>query len=803
MNDQTEKFSQYPNFWDELDDFDLEPDELGADPAEDIIECPYIPLRDLVLFPQMVMPLFIGRDKSLAAVYAADANGERLIVSAQKSGDINEPSAEDLYHAGTEVSISKFLKMPDQSNSVLVQGRRRIKILEFTQWEPYIRVKAQILEEDDAWDREMEALMRATVDFFEKVVGLSRKIPDDAYAFAINIDEPGWLADFIASTLDVDVAMRQSILEMLNQSERLHRVSVLLARELDVLQLEEHIQSKVQDEVDKSQREHYLREQMRAIQGELGEIDVFSQEVAELRETVASKNLPDEVRKKAEKELSRLASMPSMAPEVGVIRTYLDWIVDLPWNDFTEESLDVSAAGKILDEDHFGLEKVKDRILEHIATLQLAPDRKRSPILCFVGPPGTGKTSMGRSIARALNRNFERISLGGVRDEAEIRGHRRTYIGALPGRIIQAIRKAGSSNPLFMLDEIDKLSSDFRGDPASALLEVLDPEQNNTFADHYLDLDFDLSKVMFITTANTLDSIPTPLLDRMEVIEYRSYLEEEKIEIARNFLIPRQLELHGLLNAKLRFDDEALKILIRRYTWEAGVRSLEREIANVCRKIARHVAEKRRHPKRITANQIVELLGTPPLSERKIRDEDEIGVANGMAWTATGGDVMYIEVNLMPGKGSLTLTGQLGDVMQESARAALTYTRSMAEHLGLEAEVFDKTDIHIHVPDGAVPKDGPSAGVALASALISAFTGKPLRRDIGMTGEITLRGRVLPVGGIREKALAARRMGIRDFILPTRNESDIESIPSHLRRDLNFIKVDRVDQVLKNVFTPQ
>ena len=800
MNDDTNNFSQYPNFWEEIEDFDSEPDDVADGLEDDIIECPYMPLRDLVLYPQMVMPLFVGRDKSLAAVYAADGNGERLIVSAQKDGEITEPTATDVYEIGTEVSISKFLKMPDQSNSVLVQGRRRIKILEFTQLEPYMRVKAQILHEDDSWDREMEALMRATVDFFEKVVALNRKIPDDAYAFAINIDEPGWLADFVASTLDVDVAMRQSMLEILNQGERLHRVSVLLARELDVLKLEEQIQSKVQDEVDKSQREHYLREQMRAIQGELGEIDVFTQETEEVRELISAKDLPDDVRKKAEKELSRLASMPSMAPEVGVIRTYLDWIVDLPWNESTEERLDVSAATDILDEDHFGLEKVKDRILEHIATLQLAPDRSRAPILCFVGPPGTGKTSMGRSIARALNREFARISLGGVRDEAEIRGHRRTYIGAMPGRIIQAIRKAGSNNPLFMLDEIDKLSSDFRGDPASALLEVLDPEQNNTFADHYLDLDFDLSNVMFITTANTLDPIPGPLLDRMEVIEYRSYLEEEKIEICRKFLIPRQLELHGLLNAKLRFADDALKILIRRYTWEAGVRSLEREIANVCRKIARRVAEKRRHPKRISAEQVIDLLGTPPLTERKIRDEDEVGVANGMAWTATGGAVMYVEVNLMPGKGSLTLTGQLGDVMQESARAALTYTRSMAEHLGLDPEVFDKTDIHIHVPDGAVPKDGPSAGVALASALISAFTGKPLRRDIGMTGEITLRGRVLPVGGIREKALAARRLGIRDFILPTRNESDIEGIPSHLRRDLNFIKVDRVDQVLKNVF---
>ena len=800
MNDDNNEFSQYPNFWEEMDDTDDVLDPLDDGLEEDIIECAYLPLRDLVLYPQMVMPLFIGRDKSLAAVHAADNAGDRLIVSAQKDSEVHEPTAADLYEIGTEVSISKFLKMPDQSNSVLVQGRRRVRILEFLQWEPYIRVKAQVLAEDDSWDREMEALMRATVDFFEKVVALNRKIPDDAFAFAINIDEPGWLADFIASTLDADIKMRQSILENLNQSERLHRVSVLLARELDVLQLEEHIQTKVQDEVDKSQREHYLREQMRAIQGELGEIDVFSQETEELRELLTTKKLPEAVLKKAQKELSRLASMPSMAPEVGVIRTYLDWVLDLPWDNATEEMLDVAAAAKILDEDHFGLEKVKDRILEHIATLQLAPDRSRAPILCFVGPPGTGKTSMGRSIARALNREFARISLGGVRDEAEIRGHRRTYIGALPGRIIQALRKAGTNNPLFMLDEIDKLSSDFRGDPASALLEVLDPEQNNTFADHYLDLDFDLSNVMFITTANSLDTIPRPLLDRMEVIDYRSYLEEEKIEISRSFLIPRQLELHGLKNAKLRFTDEALKILIRRYTWEAGVRSLEREIANVCRKIARRVAEKRRHPKRISPDQIIDLLGPPPLSERKIRDEDEIGVANGMAWTASGGDVMYIEVNLMPGKGAMQLTGQLGDVMQESARAALTYTRSMADHFGLDPEVFEKTDIHIHVPDGAVPKDGPSAGVALASALISAFTGRPLRRDIGMTGEITLRGRVLPVGGIREKALAARRMGIKDFILPTRNETDIESIPSHLRGDLNFIKVDRVDQVLNNVF---
>ncbi len=801
MNDEPIDFLQYANFFDDLTDFDEQVlSDLDYEPEDGIIECPFVPLRDLVLFPQMVMPLFVGRDRSLAAVQAAVANGERLVVATQRDADVTDPLSNDIYTIGTETSINRFLKMPDQSNSVLVQGRRRVEIIEYVQWKPYIRVRARILHEPDGWTEETEALMRTAIDIYERVVALSRKIPEDAYAFALNIDEPGWLSDFIASTLEGPVDLRQSILETIDATLRLNRVTVILAKEFDVLQLEDQIHSRVQQEIDKTQREHFLREQMRAIQGELGEMDVFAQEIEEIRKNLKNKRLPEDVRAKVDKELARLGSMPPMAPEVGIIRTYVDWVLDLPWLDESEETLDVSHAAEILEADHFGLENIKDRILEHIAARQLAPEKVRAPILCFVGPPGTGKTSLGRSIARALNREFVRISLGGVRDEAEIRGHRRTYIGALPGRIIQAMRRAGTRNPLFMLDEIDKLGQDFRGDPSSALLEVLDPEQNHAFSDHYLDLDFDLSRVMFLTTANLLDPIPPPLRDRVEVIEFRSYLEEEKIEIARNFLIPRQLENHGLTRAGLRFEGEALSALVRQYTYEAGVRNLEREVGNICRKIARRVAEKQRYPKRISPEQVLSLLGPPPMGERLLREEHEVGVANGMAWTANGGDIMYIEVNLMSGKGDLLLTGQLGDVMRESARAALTYTRSQADRLGIEAGRFEKTDIHIHIPEGAVPKDGPSAGVPLAAAIISAFTDRPLRRDIGMTGEITLRGRVLPVGGVREKALAARRLGIEDFILPARNRNDVLQIPEHLRKDLNFIEVDRIEQVLTHAF---
>jgi ATP-dependent Lon protease len=756
----------------------------------------------MVIFPQMVTPLFVGRPRSLSAVQAAIANGEKLIVSAQRDPDVNEPDITDIYAIGTEVSISRALRMPDDTTSALAQGRRRVEIVEFTQWQPYIRVRARLLYESMEWAANTETLMRAVLALFEKVVDLNRQLPDDAYAFAENIQEPGWLADFMASTLNISLLARQDILETADPTTRLQKVSILLAKDLEVLELENEIHSQVHQEVERSHREHFLREQMRVIQGELGELDVFTQEFHELREAIDRKPLPDDVRAKVDKELARLSAMPPMSPEVGIIRTYIDWSLDLPWLEESADNLDVTHAAEVLDADHYGLDKVKDRILEFIAVKKIASDKMRSPILCFVGPPGTGKTSVGRSIARALGREFVRISLGGVRDEAEIRGHRRTYIGALPGRIIQAMRRAGTRNPLFILDEVDKLGQDFRGDPAAALLEVLDPEQNNSFADHYLDLDFDLSKVMFVTTANLLDGIPPALQDRMEVIEFSGYLEEEKLEIGRQFLIPRQLEEHGLGQAGIRFEDDALKQLIRRYTREAGVRNLEREVANVSRKIARMVAEEKRFTRRITPAKVEDLLGPPRFGQEELPEVDEIGVATGVAWTAAGGDILFIEINLMPGKGNLKLTGKLGDVMQESAHAALSYTRSQCEVLGIEPEMFEKTDVHIHVPEGAVPKDGPSAGVTMATALVSAFTQRPIHRDVSMTGEITLRGRILPVGGIREKALAARRAGVKTFIMPKKNESDLQTIPEKLREDIQFILVERMHEVLAEALRP-
>ncbi len=803
INEEDFILSQYPDFMDSIPGFEEELFEVEEPiDQEGYIDCPFLPLRDLVLYPQMVMPLFVGRERSLAAIKAAVTNHENIIVAAQKDSEILEPGVNDIYALGTEVTVGKALRMPDDSTSVLAQGRRRVEIVEFTQWTPYIRVRARRIREPQTWENATEALMRAVITLFEKVVTLNRSLPEDAYTFAINIEEPGWLADFIASTLNTTLEVKQDILETFDPAVRLQKVSISLAKELDVLELEDQIHMQVQQEMDKTQREHFLREQMRVIQGELGEADVFAQEINELREAVAKKELQPDVRAKTEKELSRLAAMPPMSPEVGIILTYLDWILNLPWLDESEDNLDVRHAAKVLENDHFGLEKAKERILEYIAVKQIAPKTLRSPILCFVGPPGTGKTSIGQSIAHALGREFIRMSLGGVRDEAEIRGHRRTYIGAMPGRIIQAMRRAGTKNPLFMLDEVDKLGQDFRGDPAAALLEVLDPEQNYAFADHYLGLDFDLSKVLFITTANYLDTIPPALQDRMELIEFPGYLEEEKLEIGRQFLLPRQLEQHGLADSGIRFEDEALKSIIREYTREAGVRNMERETANVCRKIARMVAEEKRFPKRITTRRIYDLLGPPRFSTEELHEENEVGVATGAAWTATGGEIMFIEVNLMPGKGGMMLTGQLGDVMQESAQAALTYTRSQAEGLGIDYNDFDKIDIHLHVPEGAVPKDGPSAGVSLASALISAFTNRPIRRDVSMTGEITLRGRVLPVGGVREKALAARRAGIRTFILPQKNERDLEEIPKKLRQDIEFVLVKHMEEVLAVALLP-
>jgi len=768
------------------------------DKDKDIIECPLLPVRDTVIFPHMITPLFVLRERSLRTVNVASEADQPIIAVAQRNPEADEPTVEDLYTIGTEVSIARMLRMPDGSTSILTQGQNRVEILEILQTEPYFLARARVLHEPERDDVPTEALMRAVLAIFERVVQFSRHVPEDAYVLAMNIDDPSWLADLIASTIDLDTEERQNLLTTLDPIKRLERLSILLAKELDVLELEDHIHSQVQQEVDKSQREFFLREQMKAIQTELGEEDIYTQELNELRERLEAIDLPQEVQKKVEKELSRLTAMPPHAPEVSVIRTYLDWILDLPWTNESQDNKDIKAAAKVLDDSHYGLKKAKDRILEYMAVRQLAANKMRSPILCFVGPPGTGKTSLGRAIAKALGRKFVRVSLGGIRDEAEIRGHRRTYIGALPGRIIQTMRRAETVNPVFMLDEIDKVGTDFRGDPSAALLEVLDPEQNYAFSDHYLDVPYDLSKIMFITTANVLHTVPPALHDRMEIIEFPGYIEEEKVGIARQFLIPRQLEEHGLNDKPLHFSDAALQHIIREYTYEAGVRDLERQIATVSRKIARRVAENRHTPHQITRTGIQKYLGPPRYLQFKAEKKDKIGVATGIAWTEAGGDLMPVEVALMEGKGNLVLTGQLGDVMQESAQAALSYARANAEALGLLADYdFDKLDIHIHVPEGAIPKDGPSAGITIATALISALSQRPVRHDVSMTGEITLRGRVLAIGGFKEKVMATRRVGLKTVIVPQENHHDLVEISPKVRRDLEFIFVKHMDQVLE------
>jgi ATP-dependent Lon protease len=775
---------------------DAEPDSDG------LIEVPLIPLRDLILYPNMVSPLFVGRDRSLAAISAAQSRGQTIIGVGQRDPNQPDPRPEDLFEYGTEMALGRLLRMPDGTTSVLAQGRRRVQIVQYVQTEPYYRVKARPLVETVERTSATEALMRTVLSLFEKCVQLNRNLPDEAYIYAMNIEEPGWLADLVVSALDLSLEERQAMLENVDPIERLHQVSILLGRELDVLEIEEHINAQVQQEVDRNQREVYLREQMRVIQNELGQGDPFQEELEELRERIQAAQMPEEVAQKAQKELERLAAMPPMAPEVGIIRTYLDWLIELPWWQTTEDNLDLEHAERVLEEDHFGLPKAKERILEHIAVRKLAADKMKSPIICFVGPPGTGKTSLGRSIAKALGRQFVRVSLGGVRDEAEIRGHRRTYIGALPGRIIQTMRRAGTINPVFMLDEIDKLGQDFRGDPSAALLEVLDPEQNHAFSDHYLDVPYDLSKVLFITTANSLHPLPSALLDRLEVIEFNGYTDQEKLAIAQRFLIPRQLEQHGLANKGLRFDEEALQAIIREYTYEAGVRNLDREIANICRKIARRVASKQTYKKRITVQSLPDYLGPPAYTDDKIEEDDQIGLATGVAWTENGGDVMTVEVTLMSGKGNLTLTGQIGDVMEESVQAALSYTRSRAKAFGIKEDIFEKTDIHIHLPETAVPKDGPSAGITMATALISAFSKRKVRVRLAMTGEITLRGRVLPVGGIKEKVLAAYRAGIRAVILPERNRKDMIEVPKKVQAEMTIHFVSHMDQVIELALLP-
>ena len=775
---------------------DIPLESISLDKRElDIRELPVLPVRNTVLVPNMVVPLLVGRDQSMKAIEEAISKDRMLFVVTQLDEELEDPGPDDVYNVGVQGLIDRFLKMPDGTTSILIRGQQRLRRLEYTQREPFMRVRTETVREEAEQTLAMEALMRAVLLLFEKCTRLSHTLSDEAYITAMNIDKPGWLADFIVSSIEPPIATRQDILEAFDVEERLQKTSILLSKELSILEIENQIHSQVQQEVDKTQREYFLREQLKAIQRELGEIDPAMRENQDLQTKIMTSGMPEEVKLRAYKELDRLNTMPAMAPDGGVIRTYLDWLVSLPWCKATIDRLDIKEAAAILEEKHYGLRKVKERILEYIAVRKLS-NTMRSPILCFVGPPGVGKTSLGRSIAEALNRKFVRLSLGGVHDEAEIRGHRRTYVGALPGRILQTMKTAGTINPLFVLDEIDKIGADFRGDPSAALLEILDPEQNNAFSDHYLEVDYDLSQVIFLTTANVLHPIPAALRDRLEVIELPGYTEDEKLHIAKHFLVPRQMSEHGLKPSRLEISDDAIYRIIREYTFEAGVRNLEREIATVMRKVARKVAEGRRSKTKIGAEKIPDYLGSQKQFSSQAEEEDEVGVATGVAWTSAGGDLTTVEATLMDGRGNLTLTGQLGDVMKESAQAALSYARSRTGQLGIESRFYEKYDIHLHLPAGSIPKDGPSAGITMATALISALTKRATRRDVAMTGEITLRGRILPIGGLKEKVLAAHRAGIKTFILPKRNMKDLEDVPREIFRELRFVPVERMDEVL-------
>jgi len=765
-------------------------------------ELAVLPLRGVVIFPSAIVPLLISRGSSLKAVEEALAGDRMLGVAAQKNPEEEEPDVHGLYSRGTAGRILKMLKYPDNSVRILVQGLRRIEMMEYIQNKPFLRARVCHLTEVLEPSKDIEAMQAHVVNQFAKFVSMIPYLPDELQVVVMNIKDPGKVSDLIASNLNISMEEKQDLLSTLDVKLRLEKLSAILNREIELVELGHKIQSQVQTELSKNQKEFYLRQQMRAIQKELGEGDARGGDVEELRKKMEAAQLPAEARKAAEAELERLRIIPPESAEHTVVRTYLEWLVSLPWAVSTEDNLDIPHARQVLDEDHYDLDKIKDRILEYLAVRQLKKDPK-GPILCFVGPPGTGKTSLGRSIARAMGRKFTRLSLGGIRDEAEIRGHRRTYIGSLPGRIIQNIRNAGSHNPLFMLDEIDKLGADFRGDPASALLEVLDPEQNNTFLDHYLDVPFDLSRVMFVTTGNLLDPIPPPLRDRMEVIELAGYTEEEKLEIARRHLIPKQQHENGVDQGQIAFTTDGLIHVIRHYTREAGLRNLEREIGTLCRKVARGITEGKTEPVTIDPAKVHEFLGAERfLSEIAERTQDP-GVAVGLVWTPMGGDIVFIESTKMGGKKGLTLTGHLGEVMKESAQAALSYIRSRAERLGITPDFFENLDLHIHVPAGAVPKDGPSAGVTLATSLVSLLTGRVVRHDVAMTGEITLRGKVLAVGGIKEKVLGARRAGITTIILPKRNEKDLEDVPDSVRAEMQFIFVDTMDEVLEHAFEPR
>jgi ATP-dependent Lon protease len=784
--------------------------DIGDAPAEHPFtipsELPVLPLRDTVLFPNSFLPLAVARESSVRLIEEAISGSKLVGVFTQRDASVEEPTKDDLHPVGTATHIHKMFKLPDGSLRLIVQGLSRLKLESIVAVRPFLRARVSpaddIVREEDRL--EIDALQRNIKTNFQHVVSLSPLLSDDLQALAMNITEPGRLADFIASSLaTLSTATKQEVLETVDVRARLDLLNRLLIKEAEVLELGSKIQSQVQSEVGKNQREYFLREQMKAIQKELGEGDDQTKEIEELREKIEAAGMPDAVKKEARRELDRLSKMPVAAAEYTVSRTYLDWLIALPWAKRTDDVIDLIRTKGVLDADHTGLEKVKDRILEYLAVRKLNPTMK-GPILCFAGPPGVGKTSLAKSIATSLDRKFVRVSLGGMRDEAEIRGHRRTYIGALPGQIMQGLRRAESKNPVFILDEIDKLGSDFRGDPSSALLEVLDPEQNNTFRDHYLDVPFDLSEVLFITTANMLDTIPPPLRDRMEVLELPGYTEEEKLKIAQEHLVAKQIANHGLTPELVTFTDEALRLVIRGFTREAGVRNLEREIAALCRKTARRRAEGNDSPVTLTRDTVVELLGAPRFLDEEIEERTKNpGVAIGMAWTPVGGEVLFIEASRMQGSGSLTLTGHLGDVMKESARAALSWFRAHASQYQVDPDFFKTSEIHIHVPSGAIPKDGPSAGVTMAVALASELTGRPVRGDLAMTGEITLSGRVLPVGGIKEKVLAARRVGIKEVVLPRQNDKNVkEDLSDELRRDMTIHLVSTIDEVLLLALTP-
>ncbi len=789
---------------DKIKDPDIVKKDRLEDVADDVDSYPVMPLRNTVLFPQQVIPTYIGRERSLKLIDDLPQGKKLLVVVAQEDGSMENPEPDDLYAWGTLAVVLKVFDMPDKSKSAIIQGLDRVKLLSFTQKEPYFKAVVERVEDNEEEDLEVEALASNVRNSFQELIKIAPYLTDEHSGILTNITKVGRLADRVISLVTIPTKEKQDILEELNVKERMDKTTVLLNREIQRIELGEKIQSDVQDEISKTQREYFLREQMKAIRKELGEDD-GSAELNELEEKIKAAGMSEEADEVSMKELDRLTRIPPQSPEYSVSRTYLDWLIDLPWSKSTKDRVDTVRAKKIMDEDHYGLDDVKERIIEYLAVRKLKAEisedgKVKGPILCFAGPPGVGKTSLGRSIARAMGRDFVRISLGGVRDEAEIRGHRRTYIGALPGRIIQSLKKAGSNNPVFMLDEVDKVGADFRGDPSSALLEVLDPEQNFSFSDHYLEVPFDLSNVMFIATANLKDPIIPALRDRMEILDFTGYVEEEKIQIAKKFLIPKQMEENGLNRKDLKFTSGGIKELLESYTREAGVRNLDREIGNICRKVAREKVEGKTESTKVTKAEVLKYLGVQRFFSETTDRLSKPGVVVGLAWTSAGGDILFIEANKMPGKGKLTLTGHLGDVMKESAQAALSYVRANAEKLSIDPKFNESTDIHIHVPAGAIPKDGPSAGITIFTAIYSLLTDRAVKHTVAMTGEITLRGAVLPIGGLREKVTAAHRAGLREIILPHENKRNLEKIPKKILKDMKFHFVKEVSDVVNYAF---